>query len=79
MVFQSVVAQWPGSCHDSFVLQQSGIYNKFESGLISNGILLGDSGYPLKTWLMTPISRPVNPAEETYNVAHQKTRVVIEK
>nr|XP_039256197.1 putative nuclease HARBI1 isoform X2 [Styela clava] len=34
---------------------------------------------PLKKWLMTPISNPNGTAAERYNIAHKKTRVIIEK
>lgn len=74
-----MVAKWPGSNHDSFILQQSGIYAIFENGNFETSLLLGDSGYPLKNWLMTPILRPLNNAEEAYNKAHKKTRVYIER
>nr|XP_039269133.1 putative nuclease HARBI1 [Styela clava] len=79
MIFTDIVVKWPGSSHDSFILQQSNIYDKFESGQFGNSLLLGDSGYPLKKWLMTPISNPNGTAAERYNIAHKKTRVIIEK
>lgn len=79
MCFTDVVARWPGSTHDSFVLRYSGIKQQFEDGKYGDSIILGDSGYPLTSWLMTPISEPKSPAEERYNRAHKKTRVLIER
>ena len=78
MIFLDVVCKWPGSCHEFFMLRQSNIHDQFESGRYGNSFLLGGSGYPLKSWLMTPISTPSNSAEERYNIAHKKTRTVVE-
>ncbi|XP_071843463.1 putative nuclease HARBI1 [Apostichopus japonicus] len=74
----NVVARWPGSAHDSRILQHSNIGQEFEAGN-KQGILIGDSGYPLKPCLMTPIAEPQSPAEISYNRAHPRTRVFIEQ
>ena len=79
MVFQDVVAKWPGSHHDSFIMEASAIHNKFERGRFGEGWLLGDSGYSLKSWLMTPLTNPTTPRENNYNYAHKKTRSLIER
>ncbi|XP_056435275.1 putative nuclease HARBI1 [Gadus chalcogrammus] len=76
--FLNCVARWPGSCHDSRVLQNSQLYQAFEDGII-DGILLGDSGYPLKPWLLTPFLYPTTPAQRNYNAAHCSTRNTVER
>ncbi|XP_069494417.1 uncharacterized protein [Ambystoma mexicanum] len=38
-----------------------------------------DAGYPLKSWLLTPVRNPQNRHEEEYNCAHTRTRIVIEQ
>ncbi|WAR02832.1 hypothetical protein MAR_009390, partial [Mya arenaria] len=42
------------------------------------GMLLGDSGYPLRHYLMTPVLRPLGRQQTAYNVAHARGRVVVE-
>ena len=67
---------WPGSVHDARALDGSGIRGQMRS--MEDGHLLGDNGYPLKPWLMTPVLRPQTAAERRYNSAHSRTRVRIE-
>lgn len=47
--------------------------------LPSGGWLLGDSGYPLRPWLMTPILTPLSKQEEMFNRSHVKTRNCVER
>lgn len=51
----------------------------FENGNINRGCLVGDSAYPLKNHLLTPVLNPSNPHEEAYKDAHAKTRAPIER
>ncbi|XP_060064182.1 putative nuclease HARBI1 [Ylistrum balloti] len=74
----NVVANWPGSVHDARIFRGSNICFKFENGNY-DGILLGDSGYPCMTFLMTPYSHPSTPSHTKYNDALCKTRVKIEQ
>uniref|UniRef100_A0A674A2Q1 Putative nuclease HARBI1 n=1 Tax=Salmo trutta TaxID=8032 RepID=A0A674A2Q1_SALTR len=39
-------------------------------------ITAGNRGYPLKTWLSTPLTNPSNQREARYNQAHARTRTV---
>ncbi|KAM7301323.1 putative nuclease HARBI1 isoform X1 [Ixodes scapularis] len=66
--------RYPGSVHDSFVWQFSWLRNQLEQGQLPRDgrFLLGDSGYPLEPWLITPV--PGNHATSTacgrFNKAH---------
>ncbi|KAG5286897.1 hypothetical protein AALO_G00020120 [Alosa alosa] len=62
-----LVAMWPGSTHDSFMLMNSVTGIKFTEGEMPDGWLIGDSGYPLRPWLMTPILHPATEAEQRYS------------
>lgn len=68
-------ANWPGSTHDSRVLRNSCLFRRMENGWrpIQNGIILGDSAYPLKDWLIPPLSN-----NRRFLNAHKSTRRVVE-
>lgn len=64
----NVVSKWPGSVHDSTIIRSSALWGHMQSannGL--NGILLGDSGYACKRFLLTPFRAPAAGKEERYN------------
>ena len=44
---------------------------------MEDGIVPGDSGYPLKRYLLTPYNDPNSPKQEAFNKAHMRTRVTI--
>lgn len=77
--FLSIVAQWHGSAHDSCVWRSCHLRDEFEDGSIGGGWLLGDSGYPCRSYLMTPVQNPTTASQRAYNRAHKRTRVVVEK
>ncbi|KAJ4938380.1 hypothetical protein JOQ06_003000 [Pogonophryne albipinna] len=73
-----LVARWPGSTHDARILRESALQWEFEAGRV-NGLLLGDSGYPLKRWLMTPVIAERTAQERRYNDKHTQTRNIVER
>ena len=78
LVFRNIICSWPGSVHDSRVFDNSRVCQLLEEGNYS-GYLLGDSGYPCRKYLMTPLLSPTTEKERKYNTAHIKTRNVIER
>ncbi|XP_071496784.1 putative nuclease HARBI1 [Diadema antillarum] len=75
----NVVARWPGSTHDSRILRVISVLERRFRERELEGILVGDSGYRLQTWLMTPLRDPQTNAERAYNCTHCRTRIVIEQ
>lgn len=79
MYITNIVARWPGSTHDSHIFNNSVIKNKFENGEHEGFWLLGDKGYALKSYLLTPLRDPITGGEKLYNESHIRTRNVIER
>ena len=75
------MARWPGSVHDNHIFRTSQIHDHLEQHHTSldDGILLGDSGYALKPYLMTPYHEPTTAQERAFNRSLKKTRVLIEQ
>ncbi|XP_067132791.1 putative nuclease HARBI1 [Centruroides vittatus] len=78
MKIRNIVAQWPGSTHDSRIFSNSSIKEKLHQGYC-NGYLVGDSGYPCLPYLMTPFLHPQNHGERRYNKAHSRARNIVER
>lgn len=54
-------ARYPGSVHDAAVWQMSDMKTFFRSNYLNgdkDSHLIGDSGYPLQPYLLTPIFNP---------------------
>ena len=55
------------------------MWDHFENHDLFRSILLGDSGYPLRTWLMVPFNSPNNKMQEKFNGSLSKGRVKVEQ
>ncbi|KAK0147965.1 putative nuclease HARBI1 [Merluccius polli] len=75
MRIRNVVARWPSSVHDSRIFSSSHLKAQFEEG-VYGGVLLGDRGYPLRRYLITPVQRPATHAEAQFNERHKNTRCI---
>jgi nuclease HARBI1 len=77
--FQDIVANWPGSCHDSHIFNQSRLKQRLESGEFQHGTILGDGGYKLESYLMTPFRNPATGDEMRYNRVQILVRNTVEQ
>lgn len=78
----SVISRFPGATHDAAIWQVSEdkaeLQRCHERG-DKNSWILGDSGYPLQPWLLTPYANPVSAQQIKFNEKHISTRNVIER
>lgn len=78
---RSIYANYGGSTHDSFIWRTSQA-QQFMNNLYQNGErswLIGDSGYPLQPYLLTPFINPENDQERRYNNVLASARNVVER
>jgi hypothetical protein len=81
----------PGSMNDSWVLKKSGLYQRVVNGGLLSGHLhhtgniapyiLGDKGYPLLPWLLTPFKdnrRERTVLQMLYQEQHSRGQSVVE-
>ncbi|XP_037956632.1 putative nuclease HARBI1 [Teleopsis dalmanni] len=77
-LFTSVDVSWPSSVHDSRIFKNSSVHNVIKSNDVE-AYLLGDEGYGIAPWLMTPFKNPSNPNEALYNSTITKEKTIIER
>ncbi|XP_070844131.1 putative nuclease HARBI1 [Chaetodon trifascialis] len=73
LIITNCVMKWPGSIHDARILRESALYRELQTNR-PDGIILGDSAYPLLPWLITPFLAATTPAHARFNTAHLKRR-----
>lgn len=86
---QDIVARWPGSTHDSTIFNNSAVRGKFERAEMQNSLLVADSGYAQRNYIMTLVGNPhtvMDPASgitaaaiEKYNESLIRTRNTVER
>lgn len=74
-----IVVRWPGSTHDSYIFNNSRLKRMFEEGRYGNAVLVGDSGYACKSYMMTPLDVCNTQSEHLYNESQIRTRNPIER
>lgn len=90
MRLRDVIAGWPGSLSDAVVLRSSGFFRLSEEGKRLNGkklnisegteigeYIIGDAGFPLLPWLLTPYQgKGLSDLQIEFNKRHAATRMV---
>lgn len=68
MEFFFFSSKWPGAVNDSRVLKNSQLYTDFENNqkLFPEAVILGDSIYPTKPWLIPMRAHPAPHLEDFY-------------
>jgi hypothetical protein len=69
---------WPGSVHDAKVYKNSYFYQNVSKIIKGDEFLLGDSAYPLSTFLIKPFVNSQIPSQIQFNLIHSLHRVVVE-
>ncbi|KAK3232231.1 hypothetical protein Dsin_004112 [Dipteronia sinensis] len=90
MRFRDIITGWPGSLNDALVLKSSGFFKLAEEGKRLNGkklqlsegtelreYIVGDTGFPLLPWLLTPYhGKGLSDNQAEFNKRHSATRMV---
>ena len=71
--FSDVLARFPGSVHNSRIWKLSQVGTYVENNFLVGEHILGDSGYMLKSYLLTPYRQPASNVQENYNYSHKKS------
>jgi len=78
-LFLDVFVGWPGRSHDSRAFFNSPIFRRLEGGLLEeDDFLLGDSAYPLKSYLMVPYKGETSGLKSVFNYELSRCRQIIE-
>ena len=93
--FTDIYVGWPSSVHDARVFSHSPIYKQITEQellpgnrtILMNSIevhlyLIGDSAYPIQTWLMKPFphnTQNLTNEKKTYNYRLSRARIVVLK
>ncbi|XP_062576534.1 putative nuclease HARBI1 [Saccostrea cucullata] len=81
LLFTYVWTGNPGSTHDATVLRSSELFQQAENLIPRGYYILGDSAFPLLSWMVTPFRDYGNLSRDQrlFNTCHWKTRQVIER
>ncbi|XP_049312592.1 putative nuclease HARBI1 isoform X2 [Bactrocera dorsalis] len=86
LCFTFLNAKFPGATHDSGIWATSDLrehlirqHTNDSVGHRRESWLIGDQGYPLEPWLLTPVGNPSTSQERKYNKLHCTARNCVER
>lgn len=83
LLLTNIYTGWPGSTHDARVLRNSELFTRAEAGscIDPDKLIIGDSAYPLKPWLVTPFrdNGRLNLQQRRFNRVLSSGRQVVER
>ena len=81
MSFLNISVDWPGSMHDARIYRRSSIGIQLDRDGLHPYHLLGDSAYPLISYLFVPFRDDGHlcPEQKQFNNAHSASRIVVEQ
>lgn len=79
LVITDLVARWPGSVHDERIFSACRRNAMFELGNYGDAVLVADSGYMNRRYLMMPLDRPTTREEILFNESQIRTRNPVER
>lgn len=72
----SATVQWQGSVHDARIFENSSVKDVMSAN--NHGHLIGDSAYPCRQYILTPVRNPTSDSERRYNYSLSSTRMKVE-
>lgn len=81
---------YPGNSHDAIIFRSTNLWNSIQDGLLPNvgkavgevnvpPLIIADSAFPLRTWLMKPYTNAVlSPQQRYFNYRLSRGRMVTE-
>lgn len=79
LLITDIVARWPGSAHDERIFCSSRRNAMFEMGVYRDSVLVADSGYMNRDYIMMPLDRVLTPEEALFNESQIRTRNPVER
>ena len=78
-MFSDVLARFPGSVHDSRICKIPGVRMHVENTFSIGKHILGDSGYMMRPYLLTPYRQPISTPQSNYNYAHKRQGLLLNR